>query len=261
VTAPGIGDDKDDHLLALSGAYNVRDLGGYRTRAGDLTQRRRLLRADSPHRLTSGDLDLLLDTGLRTVIDLRAPHELAGAPNPLGAVSSLDYLHLPLFDALAPANVHEGATGPDPLPHFYARTLSTRAEALREVMQAITEAPPGAVMFHCTAGKDRTGLIAALLLGNADVREADIVADYASTERHIAPLVAEFLERARAAGGTDIEAYGRALRSRPETMQRVLADIARTYGSVPDYLAGIGLDSTQLARLAARLVVAASRPG
>lgn len=252
--------DKDDRHLALSGAYNVRDLGGYRTRAGDLTLRRRLLRADSPHRLTSGDLDLLLGTGLRTVIDLRAPHELAGAPNPLGVIASLDYLHLPLFDALAPANVHEGATGPDPLPDFYARTLSTRAEALREVMQAITEAPPGAVMFHCTAGKDRTGVIAALLLGNADVRDADIVADYARTERHIAPLVAEFLERARV-NGTDVDAYGRALRSRPETMRRVLADIARTYGTVPDYLAGIGLDSEQRARLAARLLAAAPRPG
>ncbi len=260
MTAPIADDEDDGRHLALSGAYNVRDLGGYRTRAGGLTQRRRLLRADSPQRLTPDDLDLLLGTGLRTVIDLRAPHELANAPNPLGAVAALDYLHLPLFDALAPANVHEGATGLDPLPHFYARTLSTRAEALREVMQAITEAPPGAVMFHCTAGKDRTGVIAALLLGNADVREEDIVADYASTERHIAPLVAEFLERARAAGGTDVEAYGRALRSRPETMRRVLADIAQSYGSVPDYLAGIGLGSTERARLAARLLSAQAPP-
>lgn len=259
MTAPISENDNDDRHLALSGAYNVRDLGGYRTRAGGLTRRRRLLRADSPHRLTSGDLDLLLGTGLRTVIDLRAPHELANAPNPLGEIASLDYLHLPLFDALAPANVHEGATGPDPLPEFYARTLSTRAPALRDVMQAITEAPPGAVMFHCTAGKDRTGLIAALLLGNADVRDADIVSDYASTERHIAPLVAEFLDLARIKG-SDTDAYGRALRSRPETMQRVLADIARDYGSVPEYLAGIGLDSAARARLAARLLAAQAPP-
>lgn len=247
-------DDTARHI-ALSGAYNIRDLGGYRTSAGGLTRARRVLRADSPHRLTDADIDTLLKTGLATVIDLRAPHEVAGAPTRLAGLAEVETLHIPLFDALAPETVHSHAEmpGDDPLLPFYASTLAHRQSALREVLQAIAEAQPGAVMFHCTAGKDRTGLVSALTLGAAGVTEAEIVADYARSKALIADLVAEFLELARR-NGTDLDAYKRVLACRPETMRSVLAHLQGRYGSVPDYLAEIGLSPAQRRRLAARLL-------
>lgn len=245
-------DDAARHI-ALSGAYNIRDLGGYRRAGGGFTMTHRALRADSPHRLTAGDVDTLLETGLRTVIDLRAPHEVSAQPNPLGALEGIGYLHLPLFDALAPAHL-QGDGGDDPLPAFYAQTLATRRPQIRDVLSAIAGAPRGAVLFHCTAGKDRTGLIAALVLGNAGVTEDDIVADYARTGPLISPLVAEFLNLAERRGGQDLDAYRRVLTARPETMRRVLAQIAGDHGSVPAYLAEIGLDAAERRRLSDRIV-------
>jgi protein-tyrosine phosphatase len=246
----------DTRHIALTGAYNIRDLGGYRTHKGVLTQPRRLLRADSPHRLSDDDIDQLTGAGLRTVIDLRASHERADAPTRLDDIAGIDCLHLPLFDALAPANISADAPAPgtDPLLGFYTRTLATRQAALREVFQAIAEAPPGAVMFHCTAGKDRTGLVAALALSVADVDEAEIVADYARTKALIADLVAEFLDLARERG-TDLVAYRRVLDCRPDTMRAVLAHLQSRYGSAREYLTGIGLDRDGIDRLAARLLI------
>ena len=81
-------DDVARHI-ALSGAYNIRDLGGYHTCAGAVTRARRVLRADSPHRLTDDDINTLLETGLATVIDLRAPHEVADAPTRLAALAGM----------------------------------------------------------------------------------------------------------------------------------------------------------------------------
>lgn len=246
--------------IALSGAYNIRDLGGYRTRSGVYTQPRRLLRADSPHRLSDDDIDRLTGAGLRTVIDLRAGHERAEAPTRLGDIDGVECLNLPLFDALAPAQI--GADAPeaasDPLLGFYVRTLATRQAALREVFAAIAGAPPGAVMFHCTAGKDRTGLVAALALSVADVNEAEIVADYAASKVLIADLVAEFLDLARERG-SDLAAYRRVLDCRPDTMRAVLAHLRARYGSAAQYLAGIGLGREAIDRLAARLL-APDRP-
>ena len=243
----------DFRHIVLSGAYNIRDLGGYRRKDGGTTRHERVFRADSPHRLEPEDIDTLLGSGLRTVIDLRAPHETKSAPSALGELDAIDYLHLPLYDALAPGHMHQGTSAAeDPLPAFYARTLDTRGPQIAEVMQAIAEADPGVVLFHCTAGKDRTGLISALLLGNAGVEDEDIVADYARTEHLISDLVAEFLDLARE-NGTDLDAYRRVLRARPETMRKVLADLSKRYGTAEEYLAGIGMTAEARSRSKGRL--------
>lgn len=247
--------EDDARHIALEGAFNIRDLGGYRLSEGrGLTQLRRVLRADSPHRLTGEDLDILLETGLRTVIDLRASHEAECQPNPLEGLNEIEYLHLPLFDALSPTDLQGNAKERNPLPAFYAQTLARRQPQIRDILTAIAEAPSGAVLFHCTAGKDRTGLIAALVLGNAGVLETDIVADYARTAKLISPLVAEFLNLAARKGELDIEAYRRVLTARPETMHGVLEMISKEYGSIADYVASVGLDQALRTRLSNRLI-------
>jgi len=241
--------------LPLSGAYNFRDLGGYRTRSGALTKWRRILRADSPHRLSKQDIARLLDEGLGTVVDLRSANEVAAAPNPFLTHGQVTYLNVSLFDHLAPADMRRGSSGPtnDPLLDFYVSTLAKRQPAIRDVLGAIARAQEGTVLFHCTAGKDRTGLISALLLGLVDVEEDEIVSDYAQTKPLIADLVLEFLELARQ-NGTDLDSYRPLLECQPETMRKVVYHIRDQYKSVPDFLNEIGLAPDLKSLLAARLL-------
>lgn len=241
-------------VIPLSGAYNIRDLGGYRTHGGTATRFRRILRADAPHRLTGQDIDTLLDLGLKTVIDLRAPHEVLDAPSPLSTLHGLDYCNLPLFDALSPDHLQAPAHVLDPVLNFYFSTLAARKTHIAEIFRTMAQSEPGVVMFNCTAGKDRTGLISALLLGNADVRAEDIVSDYAMTEPLISGLVDEFIALARNSG-RDLDAYRRVLRARPETMTAVLAEITARHGSIRAYLADIGIGQTVRANLADRLLI------
>ncbi len=240
-----------ERVIALPGLHNLRDLGGYATAAGGAIPWRRLLRADSPHRLDRAGAAGLEAEGLGTVVDLRTAAELSEAPNPFAARPTVTYAHLPVFDALAPATL-AARGGQEPLAAFYRDMLDHRHEALREILIVIAGARPGAVLFHCTAGKDRTGLIAALLLGLADVAPEDILADYAMTEALIAPLVAEFLAAARARGG-DTVAYARLLRAPATTMEATLDHLGRRYGGVRGYLRHIGLPAGDIAALEDRL--------
>ncbi len=239
----------------LTGAYNFRDLGGYQTQAGHQTKWRRLLRADSPHRLTEQAIASLLKLGLTTVIDLRSQNELAQAANPFEEHRLISYHNISLFDHLDPKAMRKAhaSDSADPLLEFYTSTLAKRQPAIRAVLTAIASAAPGAVMFHCTAGKDRTGLISALLLGMANVGSDEIISDYAQTKPLIVGLVKEFLALAEKTG-TDIESYRPLLECNPATMRAALAHIQRRYRSINGYLEEIGLEQEYRQRLADRLL-------
>ncbi|MCC6007383.1 MAG: tyrosine-protein phosphatase [Rhodobacteraceae bacterium] len=249
----------DRRHIAMAGVHNIRDLGGYGTARGTQTAWRRFLRADSPHDLGEDGQARLQQEGLSTVIDLRTEAEIAQGPNPFRARAGVQYVHQPLFDSLAPAALAAAGAGDCPLVGFYRSALDDRHEALREIMVLIARADEGAVMFHCTAGKDRTGLVAALLLGLAEVGTDDIVADYALTEGLISGLVATFLEAA-ARDGRDVQAYARLLAAPEATMRQTLAHLAATYGSVPRYLDHIGVPRGDVSALTDRLHDTGSSP-
>jgi len=238
--------------IAVDGLYNLRDLGGYATARGTQTAWRQFLRADSPHALNERGQARLQAEGLATVIDLRTGAEIAQAPNPFAGRPGVVYAHRPLFDQLAPAALADVDPAVCPLKGFYRTALDDRHEALRDIMELIARSDEGAVMFHCTAGKDRTGLVAALLLGLAEVAAEDIIADYALTEGLIAGLVARFLEAAER-DGRDVAAYGRLLASPAATMRETLGHIQGRYGSVPRYLADIGVSQGDISALSDRL--------
>lgn len=241
-------------VLAVPGAMNIRDLGGYRTTAGHITRWRSLLRGDSPHLIMPEGAEALRAAGLSSVVDLRSPDEAAAEPNPLAALATVSYAARPLFDDLAPTlqGVVARASG-DLLLDLYQEALDGRSGAVADALTAIAKAPPGAVLFHCTAGKDRTGIIAALLLGAAGVDRADIVADYALTGPRIAPLVERLLARTRDNGGDPV-AHARFLRCDADTMAATLNHIDRRHGSVPGYLADIGMDRAGIDALRGRLL-------
>ncbi len=241
-------------LLSVPGVLNLRDLGGYRTRRGHSTRWRSLYRGDSLHTMMPEGGEVLRGAGLRSVIDLRSYHETTDEPNPLAVAAGVAYHPIPLFDDLAPTLKDVKARNSDDLLlDLYMEALNAQSGAVRSVLATIAAAPEGAVLFHCTAGKDRTGIIAALLLGAADVERDEIVADYALTGAHIAPLVERLLARTRANGGDPVT-HARFLRCEAPTMEAMLDHIERRHGSITGYLTEIGLEVAHIEALRDRLL-------
>lgn len=234
--------------LPVKGTFNVRDLGGYATPDGE-TRWRRILRADGLHRLDAAGMDALVTEGVTTVIDLRHPGELETQPNPFSVHSAVRYHNVSLFDALAP----QPRPGEDVLLVLYKAALDTRQAAIAQVLTIIAEAPAGTVLFHCTAGKDRTGIVSALLLAVAGVEASLIVDDYALTGPMIAPMVEEIIAGA-VARGADVEAFRPMLAAEPATMMATIAHIEANYGSATAYLEQIGMEPATIDRLRQRLL-------
>ena len=239
--------------LPIAGTYNIRDLGGYATGSGE-TRWRQVLRADALHRLDEAGMATLVEAGVRTVIDLRHDHELVSAPNPFSTADGVEYINISLFEHLTPPGMAPGTARPtNVLLELYKMALAQRQEAIRDVFVAIADAPEGMVLFHCTAGKDRTGIIAALLLAAHGVDPETIEEDYAVTARMIAPMVDELVAGA-VARGADIGRFKLLLGSEPETMREFLDHLEAAHGGADAYLSAIGIGASQRDRLRTRFV-------
>ena len=238
-------------LIALDGVYNLRDLGGYPAAQGT-TAWRRALRADSLHRLTPATMDHLSALGCSDVIDLRSEDERGAMPNPFASgLPTVRYHSISLFGGLDPTRTdHHDA--PDVLLELYCRALEECGPGLVDVLRIIAGAD-GTVLFHCTAGKDRTGIIAAFLLSLSGVARPDIVADYALTA-HQAPAMFDALRREIEAEGREFDTASPLLASRAETMEAFLDHIDTAHGGTEPYLRATGLSDTDIAALRARML-------
>ncbi|MGQ3675642.1 tyrosine-protein phosphatase [Xanthobacter sp. TB0139] len=243
-----------ERFLALPGIFNLRDLGGYAAETQP-TAWRRFLRSDSPHRIGEEGIQKLLDEGVRMVIDLRGHKEVANAPNPFAQMGeAMDrppviYRHVSLFSGLAPQAQPSG----DLLQELYLQALHQRAEVFTQVLTDIATAPAGTVLFHCTAGKDRTGLVAALLLSLVGVEPEIIISDYALTEHAITPLLAE-LEAEATKRGADPALLRPFMACNSELLTTALEQMSQQYGSAEAYLLAAGMSGQNITRLKARLL-------
>jgi protein-tyrosine phosphatase len=181
-----------DRWIELDGAVNVRDLGGLATDDGGTTAAGVLLRSDNLQGLSDKDVRRLVDDlGVRTVLDLRTPTEVRSeGPGPLveEGLRHVNHDLIPTWDedAVSADRIvpHERREAGD-LSHFYLTYLDQAGDEVVAALRVLTEDTSGAVVVHCAAGKDRTGVIVALALVVAGVRRADIVADYALTGERI----------------------------------------------------------------------------
>lgn len=231
------------HLVELEGCPNFRDLGGYSCGGGGRTRRGRFYRADCLSKLTGQDAGHLAELGVTTVVDLRSTGELARAKNALDGKAGFFYHNVSLEDGI---QSREGrGLLPESLVTLYFTLADEAGAQIAHVMRILLSAPERAV-FHCTAGKDRTGVIAALLLLLAEVEDEVIVADYAATYGLMKDVFDGQVVQAALAG---IEIPGYLLRSEPSNMEEFLAHIRRTYGGAAGYLAHIGLTEEEISLL------------
>lgn len=218
--------------VPLEGAFNFRDLGGYAALGGASTQWGRLYRSDCLSRITARDWEELARREVRTIVDLRSAPEVAQEPvsAPEG-VTLLNYSLMRELDELAPAGTREGrdiaaSSVVGSMRLDYAQTLLGNLACAVRILEAILEhLEAGSVVFLCSAGKDRTGITAALLLYLCGVQREDIVADYMVSGVYNQNGINRKLEqvmRSDAGKGVDIEALRRLLESDPKTVEALL---------------------------------------
>jgi protein-tyrosine phosphatase len=235
-------------IIALEGCLNFRDLGGYAARGGTIRYGQ-IYRADDLSKLISADIARLEELGISIVIDLRSPEELDRAPNPLRGRAGFAYHHAPLLDGLnsAPDRPPEIQN----LPAMYKSLLPNAGPQIRGIFQVLGRREGRGAVFHCTAGKDRTGVIAALILDLCGVAEGDIIADYALTYERMRPFFEVMAGKARGAGITIPEHL---FRSDPAFIEEFLAFLKQRYASAESYLLGLGFGPGDLAALRDDLV-------
>ena len=194
----------DQRHIALEGNLNLRDLGGYRTKDGGRVRGGCVFRSDELHALTDADVEVLERLGIRVVFDLRNAFERNARPNrlPVGAE---------LLERSSPAPPNVGVTieeqialGDLPLADdeefagVYIDLLDRLAPELRTILELAVDAPNRPLLFHCVAGKDRTGIAAAVVLGVLGVPDELILDDYELTTIHFTErrmlLLASLLE-------------------------------------------------------------------
>ena len=236
--------NRDLHFPNL---LNASDLGGLPTRDGRTTRWGSVLRSDDLHYLTPEGLRALHEYGVETVIDLRWPHELTQFPTgyQTGEANGRRYSHVSLLGASPEAWVKRSPT--NPWDHFNQAALDYSQPELADILSVIAEAPAAPLLFHCVAGKDRTGLVAALMLALANVEPEAIAADYAASTNNL---------RARSLAGQPEEEWPRIfedLACPPERIYTLLAHLDERYGGPAQYLGTIGLSEPKVRRLRARL--------
>lgn len=239
-------------LPQFEACFNFRDLGGHTNADGRVVRNGHVFRSGSLHRMTEADRAVLARLGVTTVVDLRRPDEVARHPPPtgIGAVR-----HLPLEIEEPPTPREPLGPVPDHLGEEYLELATADAGrgAIAASFRVIAD-PGQRVVIHCYAGKDRTGIVAALLLASLGVDDAAIVADYTASDAAIEPSLA-YAERHDSEWARLIERLPpRVLRSHPDGIVTLLAGLRRQFGSIRSYLHEIGARGDCLSRLEAKLL-------
>ncbi len=243
--------------LEWDGCLNVRDLGGLPTAGGGRTREGSVVRADNIRRLTDAGWHALEHHGVTRIVDLRWPEELQD-DQPRDA--DIEVVHVsvlgeswsedPGYVARLDAHLDKVADVVDHYAWSYLDFLERFRDRFGRAFAAVADAD-GAVVVHCAGGKDRTGLLSALLLHVAGVPHEEIGRDYALSGPNLAPV-----RRRQLAEITD-DAVRKRLEKLFETpadaMVRVLSVLDERYGSVDDYLRAAGVTDEQLARVRERL--------
>lgn len=244
---------------SIEGALNFRDLGGHH--AGHARVRRGMLyRSAMTHDISAHGLTLLTkEHRLRAVIDLRSDEEIAEYGTAPFADAGVVYHHQPVTSrAASPPEIiaqyrREMREGVFDWSASYLRMIENGAAAFRAIFDLL--AAPGGMpaVFHCIAGRDRTGVAAALILGSLGVSAADIAEDYAVTGTHLRRQAHRFARQAERLE-LSYEQMVAILETEADAMHRFLDEMMRRHGSIEGAVAALGIQQSTVQALRAALL-------
>ncbi len=262
-TPAGDTDSVQPNWISLDGAANVRDLGGLPVVGGGSTRTGVLVRSDGLDGLTEADVTRLVDgVGIRHVVDLRSAGEREERGRGLLGTRPVVYTELEVIDdAVLEQRRQERsawlADGADPalaMAEGYVQFLELGASAFVSAFRRLVETPGGLpAVVHCSAGKDRTGVLVALLLGAAGVARDAVVADYAATAGRMAAVI----ERLRSAGrfqqlAAELPAF--VFAAEPATMAWLLDRLDERWGGASGWFEAHGVEPALLEQWRRRVV-------
>ena len=247
--------------IPLTSIQNVRDLGGYSTTDGHTTKWRTFVRSAGMSKLTNPDRQEMVDYGIGAVVDLRSARNISDDPNPFADLDGVAYHHHDLWgDQVSDSESSASSlTQETKLADLYRTGFPRCEEIIGEIIGTLADEADHATVFHCAAGKDRTGMIAALLLGVARVPHEIIVADYALTALYLDDPHRDhsnpdpmFIPGAPSANVMRLPLYFSSCL--PETMALALEFLDEEYGGIEGYVRKIGLSDAQIQRLRSKFV-------
>lgn len=252
--------------IRLAGAPNFRDLGGYATADGRTVRHGLLFRSGESSRLTEADIDKLRALGAKLIVDLRSEAESAATETRWPFTDSTEFIAANILADLRAGNksmIEHLVSDPTPrgasammemtyrvLPHALASTLL-------QIARRIVEADKLPLIFHCSLGRDRAGITAAMLLHALGVPRDTVIADYFRTNVQIDAAATRETSKvylARHGAQLDLETLDVLTYARIEHFHAAFATVALEYGSVDDYLRSIGIDDAMQAALRQRLL-------
>lgn len=248
-TADNTAGNHAERFLRLNGTMNTRDLGGLPLVGGGHTRAGVFYRSDVPMGFEDADYEELERRGLTTVIDLRQPNELERDPSCLHGRAGVDWHNVEVWGHIAR---DEGPVDEYDIVAFYRAALDHAGPGFARAVELLANSQ-GAALFHCTAGKDRTGLLALLVLELAGVDAQTIVEDFALTHDRIGPLRERLLNDAEK-NGVSREQFSRLLGATPEMIRPAMEHLHSRYGGAAAYLKGHGVTQATLDKIRAKLV-------
>src|ERR1019366_1110953 len=214
--------------IPLVGTYNVRDIGGYVTTDGRVVARHLMLRGDALHQVDDEGRELLAQMTLRTTIDLRENDERDVAPDQVN--DNVEMISIPLFTHHVTAIDDVTDRGQfTTLDEVYQFIVSNRGQAVAAVLHELAQTETLPALVHCTAGKDRTGIVIALLLSVLGVPDEAIARDYHATDHFLSGEFHETVLKRAAENGHDPVAYTAMLGCEPYLILDVLSKVRTSH--------------------------------
>ena len=234
---------REERLLPTEKMVNTRELGGYETQAGTYSKSHKYIRASSPSNASKHDIELLKDYGVKVVVDLRSDFEKEKAPHAFYHDQDVEYYEVNLFHSDKATVVPEEVKTYKDLGGVYIYMLESSKKQFKELFEIFLKYPYDCILFHCSAGKDRTGVTAALLLDLIGCHEYDIVKDYSESYENNKEINQGLLEMMN---NEEAKQY---LKSSPRYIMEFLSYVRDHYGSAKEYLIDIGLTYEEVDQL------------
>ncbi|MGN0151728.1 MAG: tyrosine-protein phosphatase [Wujia sp.] len=227
-------------------ARNTRELGGYVNEDGKMLVTGKILRGGDISKLTDEEMEQLAEDGFRVCIDMRIPYEREEM-DPYLRSNELTYFAMPMTGSM------DYKCGPEEILYcLYKDLLEHHRETIRRIMK-IMAYETDSIIFHCTAGKDRTGVIAMLILAVCGVCEEQIIADYAASYENNLEQIA-MQKRQLDESGLDMKIPDEIFQSDPKTMRMLLDYLNENYGGPVNYLKTIGMTEEEISKIRKKML-------